>query len=300
MTQHPEASPWAVVLAAGDGRRIQAHARGPDGTPVPKQFCGFGRRDSMLRWALSRARGVAPPERIVTIVARDHARWWKTDLHDVLPENVVVQPRNRGTAAGVLLPLVRVLARDPEAVVVVLPSDHYVADEGALARALNRGVEVVRRHPSRVVLLGITPEEPDSDYGWILPGKPLGTHVRSVVDFVEKPIRAVASELHSGGALWNSFMFVANARTLLHLYSYLLPDLLEPFLRELVVSPRLTLEGLYDEAPTCDFSRDLLQRAADRLSVLAVPPCGWTDLGTPSRLARHLGGARRDLEPAAG
>jgi mannose-1-phosphate guanylyltransferase len=280
---------WAIVLAAGEGRRLSSLTRDARGVPVPKQYCSFGRGRAMLHWALDRAASIAPRDRVVTIVAEEHREWWTRELRALDPGNVVVQPRNRGTAAGILLPLVSVLRRDPEAIVVVLPSDHHVEDEATLAKSMRRAVAAVTADPDRAVLLGITPEEVDTQYGWILPRKGGGGAVRPVERFVEKPGATVAAELLLAGALWNSFVFVASGRLLLHLFEETLPELLEPFLRELVVSPRAgALEELYERIPERDFSKELLQRVPERLDLVAVPPCGWSDLGTPERLGRFL------------
>jgi mannose-1-phosphate guanylyltransferase len=286
-----ESHVWVIVLAAGEGRRLSALTTDVRGVSVPKQFCSFGRSRPMLHWALDRAKALVPAERIVTVVAREHRPFWENALDGLPPENIIVQPRNRGTAAGILLPLMSVLRRDPEATVVVMPSDHYVAEEETLCCSLERAVVEAALHPDRLVLLGITPDEAETEYGWILAKAREGAEgaVRGVERFVEKPTRTLAAELRLEGAVWNSFIFAVSGRTLLHFYSEVLPDLLDDFLRDLVVVPRPgALEELYELLPSKDFSKELLQRLAPRLAVVVVPPCGWSDLGTPARLERFL------------
>ena len=283
-----KANSWVIVLAAGEGRRLSALTRGPQGTSIPKQYCSFGRDRCMLQWALDRALGVAPLERVVTIVAREHRPFWERELEALPRSNVVVQPRNRGTAAGILLPLIRILARDPDATVCVLPADHYVEDEDTLKGALRAAIRTVDGHPERLVLLGITPEEVDTEYGWILPGPGFSGRTQPVKRFVEKPGVTVAAELLLQGAFWNSFVFAGAGRTLLRVIGERLPELLEAFSRERSLANDADLSELYDEIPSKDFSRDVLEGALGRLSLCAVPPCGWSDLGTPSRLGRFL------------
>jgi mannose-1-phosphate guanylyltransferase len=242
----------------------------------------------MLQWALDRARAVVPSERIVTIVAREHRPFWERELGALPRSNIVVQPRNRGTAAGVLLPLIRILQRDPEATVCVLPSDHYVENEETLAGALRAAVRVVEGQPDQVVLLGVTPEEVDTEYGWILPGPGRSGWTQPVQRFHEKPAAADAAELLLRGALWNSFVFAGAGRTLLQVIGERLPQLLEAFLSERPLEDDARLAELYEEIPSKDLSSDVFQGAVGRLSLFAVPPCGWSDLGTPSRLGRFL------------
>ena len=143
---------WGLVLAAGDGRRLQALTTKTDGLAVPKQFCALRSGPSLLSEALQRARKVAAPQRICTIVAEQHRRFWLGHLDSVRADNVIVQPRNRGTAHGILLPLLRILEVDPAARILVLPSDHYVRDEAQLAFALrDRGCGVILSHDGYVL-----------------------------------------------------------------------------------------------------------------------------------------------------
>lgn len=290
---------WAVVLAGGNGSRVSGLTSGPAGVAAPKQYCTFGRATCMLRWALDRAATVVPRERVLTIVAEEHRRFWDGELKDLPPGNVVVQPRNRGTAAGILLPFLEILLhRDPRGRVLVLPSDHYVADEPVLRRALREALGVPRTPDGRLVVLGMTPTADDPEYGWIVPASARGGALRDVAGFVEKPDAQTARDLVGSGALLNTLMFVADGRALLPIYEETLPRLLHPFLRLLRedVDGR-ALAGLYETLPVSDFSREVLERSPHRLSVLPVPDCGWSDLGTPERIQTFLDGPRRASRP---
>jgi len=285
---------WVVVLAAGEGRRVRALTTDASGASVPKQYCTFGGHKSMLRWALDRALGLVPPQRIVTVVAQEHRRWWKRDLSVIPAENVIVQPRDQGTAVGILLGVLYALFRQgPQLRVLVQPSDHYVRDERILRRSLREAIGNVERDPDRAVLLGMAPDGFDGEYGWILPAPSGRARVRSVALFREKPDAATAAELRSRGGLLNTLLFTANAGTLLRLYERALPALLATFLagvpRDVGWSPE-RLETVYRALSFHDFSRDVLERFPGELSVLPVPPCGWSDLGTPARLMHFLAG----------
>lgn len=286
----PSGQLWAVVLAGGDGTRVSSLSRGSTGELVPKQYCAFGSGESLLVQAVRRAAALVPRTRIVVVVAEQHRRLWGEALSELPQENVVVQPRNRGTAPGVLLPVLEiVLHRDHDARVLVLPADHHVGSEEVLGRALREAARAVRRPGAPLVLLGMAGEEGDNEYGWILPAR-RSAGVRAVLSFVEKPDPETSRGLASEGALVNSFIFASRGRTLVRLFEDSVPDLVRamvPFV--LAGSPRAQLRHLYDEIPTLDFSRAVLERAPGSLGVLAVPPCGWSDLGTPSRLESFLG-----------
>lgn len=281
-------SPWAVVLAGGDGDRVSAVTRDTDGLVVPKQFwCAHG-GPPMVRWALERARRIAPPARVLVAVTERHRAFWQRHLGDVPRHNILVQPENRGTAAGVLRALVEIQSREiTTAPVVLLPSDHYVEDERVLHDALGVAVRTACQGDPPVVLLGISPTTQEADYGWILP-ESSGTFAR-VRRFVEKPSARCVRKMIGEGALINSFILVARAHVLLALIARVFPDILrtfQRFAREPEGAPEV--RRLYEALPSMDLSRDVLQRSTAFLSVVRVPPCGWSDLGTLERLQRFL------------
>jgi mannose-1-phosphate guanylyltransferase len=279
---------WAIVLAGGDGLRLSEWTADPSGLAVPKQYCSFGRPRSMLRWALERACRVVPREHVVIVVAEQHRRFWEHELSDFPLDNIVVQPRNRGTGAGLLLPLLRLCRhRDAEARVLVLASDHYVGDEHTLRESLDLALNVRGRRAGRLLLLGMTPNGLDHDFGWIVPASRASDGIRRVAHFAEKPGPEGARDLMRRGALVNSLIFVAPVDLILRLYEESLPGILGALLD----CPgdavgREPLAEIYESIPTSDFSRDVLARSVRHLSVIQVPRCGWSDLGTPGRLRR--------------
>jgi mannose-1-phosphate guanylyltransferase len=279
---------WGVILAGGSGHRLRSLTADATGTVIPKQFCSVFEGPSLLRSSIRRMHAVVEPNRIMVVVAAAHRRWWEPELADIPPENIVVQPCDRGTACGVLLPLTSILYRDPEARVVVAPSDHYVRDEQTLSNSLLDAMAHVDDRPHELVLLGMEPDRPDTEYGWITPAHGVDGAVRVVRSFVEKPDARLAHQLMLSGALWSSFTFVATGETLMDHFRRTLPWLVDRFTTALgFVSwdrPDHVLLRLYDHLPTVDFSQRVLHSLTEQLHVLAVPPCGWTDLGTPQRL----------------
>lgn len=289
--QRPRSTPlpsldhrWVLVLAGGSGTRLASLTRTADGAVVPKQYCSLRGGRSLLGDALARADGLVGRDRVVVVVAAQHEAFWRRDLRDRDPANIVVQPHDRGTAAGVLLPLLRIEARDPHAQVTFVPSDHFAADETVLAAALDRAQTAAAR-AARIVLLGIAPDGPEADYGWVVPGE--WRHgIRLVRRFVEKPTRSRAAALMRSGGVWNSFLLVGTAERILRLYATRLPSLLGAMRAAEQTGDRRRAALLYAHLPAADFCRDLLAGAEGELGLLAAPPCGWTDLGTPARVAR--------------
>jgi len=200
---------WALVLAAGEGSRLRSLTTTASGRVVPKQFCSLFEGPSLLHQALCRGSTVAAPENTCVVVAERHRRWWEGPLWSLPPQNVIVQAENRGTGLGILLPLLHIMARDPGARLVLLPSDHHVRYEAVLSEALGTAIQEVQRDPERTVLLGMQPEDLDPDLGYLVPEAATGHDVLPIERFVEKPALAVASELIRAGALWNRWYFMA-------------------------------------------------------------------------------------------
>src|SRR5262245_34156446 len=195
---------WAIVLAAGEGSRLSTLTTDRSGVVVPKQYCSLLGGATLLEDALHRASQVVPGERVTTIVAQGHQRWWH-GLRSSMADRLIVQPANRGTAHGILLALLHILERDPAARILFLPSDHYVSDEYTLTVAMEGALAM--DVDESLVLLGITPEEPDPELGYIVQGacEARGTYL--VRRFIEKPESWLARRLVDAGCMWNSFIF---------------------------------------------------------------------------------------------
>ena len=278
---------WAIVLAAGSGTRLSSITRDDSGNTVPKQFCSLHGGPSLIRQALARARSVVSRDRIMAIVSPAHVRYWKPALSELADGNIIVQPHDRGTAVGILLPILCILARDPEARILILPSDHHFADESVIKNALRLAIDDVGHHRVGVVLLGIDADEPDPELGYIMPRAGDRTRLRAVHQFVEKPGIEEARRLCREGALWNSFILVSRAQSLLELYRRRHSHLVQA-LQAIRLHDYAQLLQAYLELPEVDFSRHIAADQAQQLSVMAVPRCGWNDIGTPHRLAQTL------------
>lgn len=284
---------WTIVLAAGRGKRLESFRVAASESPAPKQFRSFVGRESMLGWTIRRAQAVVPKERIVCVVAEEHRYWWQVQLEVLPPDNVVVQPSDKGTAVGILLPLFTVLERDPSASVLVLPSDHYVDNEEQLGRALCHACGLAQTAGQRVVLIGVEAGRDIADYGWIVPGESLASPIlRNVSAFSEKPDLSHARRLQRQGALVNSLILAATGHALLHLFSKAVPELFGQFSRQWHHGggKLSNARKVYDGLSSYDFSHDVLERQPESLLVYPAPStCGWVDLGTPARMTEFLG-----------
>ncbi len=298
-----ESHDWALVLAAGDGTRLRSLTTVGSGISVPKQFCSLYGGPSLLHEALRRARAVVPDQRTCVVVAEQHRTWWAGALRSLPAENVIVQAKNRGTGLGILLSLLHILTRDPKARIILLPSDQYVSQESVLTAAIKHALTRLEWRARETILLGVRPEERDPDLGYIVPGQNDGGGAHCVARFVEKPSLIVANELIQAGGLWNAFIIVSTGAALLDLFCNRFPEIVG-VLSAAIRSDKnknsacTGVDEIYGSLPVVDFSRDILAEQLATLRVLPVPACGWSDLGTPERVAGALRRASRLETPA--
>lgn len=278
---------YAIVLAGGEGTRLAAVAQEAYGYARPKQFCQFGSEQSLLEETLERAeRFTCRPSRIAVAVTRRH----RTETDECLadwPEVVrVEQPGSLDTGPAILYALLHVLARDPLATVLVLPSDHHLSDDRAFVDALIDASHVLEDDPDRVLLAGARLQAPEPGLGWIVPAPTRGAW-SPILRFVEKPDEVEAQALFDAGALANTFVILARGAALARLFGLHTPDWWME-LSGAFVNPE-AVEQLYLRKGPSNFSHDVLAHAVASLGVIPLDGVEWSDIGTPERLFARRG-----------
>lgn len=274
---------WAIVLAAGEGRRLAGLTERLYGTPLPKQFAVLRGQTSLLQDTVERLLPLVPPERVVVVVPAEHEAVAVSQLSAWEGIHVVAQPVNRGTGPGILLPLAYVLERDPDATVCICPSDHTYGDPDALRVAVRRAVIASRAWP--LVVIGVRATRPETEYGWMRTAHGEG-RAQTVRMFVEKPDAVVAERLLEEGALWNTFVMIGLACSIWEASAERMPEQAEvigscgPLDGQL---GRRRLAAAYAELEERNFSREVLE-AEPRLCAIELVDAGWCDMGSPERV----------------
>jgi len=285
---------WAIVLAGGSGSRMQAFTKRWLGHPRPKQYCAFTGRRTMLEHTLERASAAAGSWRVVTIIDPKHKEYLLAPRRMRVPGHIIEQPQPRDTGPGVFLPLARVLAQDSEAIVALMPSDHFIFPRKRFLALLEEAYLLAERLPEDLVLLAARPDSPESDYGWILPGAPIpDSRALRVSLFREKPGHDDAVELRRQGALWNTMIVTTRAATLWEVGRRFQPGMIRRFeaLMGRIGLPDQSeaVTEAYRGMDALNFSRDILEPAAERTVVLPMDGVRWCDWGRPRRVIETLG-----------
>src|SRR5271165_248893 len=282
---------WGLILAGGDGVRLRDLTRWVSGDDRPKQFCPLLGNRTLFEATQQRAERSIPANHILFALNRAHEPYYRDLIRSGL--NSIVQPFNRGTAPAILYGLMHIARLDRDAIVSILPCDHYYSPETAFEAALEMGQEIAEQHTDSVLLLGAPPKGPETEYGWIQTGQRIGRDgLFHVQGFKEKPTLAVAENLYKTGSLWNMFVMVGHVHAFLDIASQTMHHLLtalEPHLTVTRSNNEIRIpDQLYNQIAATDFSSQVLASVTDRLLALRLHKLEWSDLGDPYRVLATL------------
>ena len=289
----PVGEVWGIILAGGDGTRLQCLTARIEGDTRPKQFCRLTGDESLLTQTWRRISPLIDVGRMITVVTRKHEPYYRRELAAWPQMALAVQPENRGTGVAIGLAILMLQNLNPEAIVVTLPSDHHYRNESAFLDVVEAGINAARENPGRIVLVGAESNYPETDYGWIEPVETVpcnaGLTPTGIRQFWEKPSLSSAQDLLQRGCLWNTFVSIGNVGAFIELLCEAAPYAM------LSLSAGFSdndLDSSYRAIQNIDFSRDVLTCSPERLLVIRDAASGWTDLGTPDRVVNTVARAR--------
>jgi mannose-1-phosphate guanylyltransferase len=285
---------WAVVLAGGDGTRLQSLTLKISGDLRPKQFCSIFGGKSLLSQTWQRLGPIFRSDHTMFVLTRAHERFYRQEILGAENSCMFVQPENRGTGVAITAAILSIIRSDIDSIVAFFPCDHYYTNEDAFASTIRSAMGFADEHPTSLVLLGAHAHYPEVEYGWIEPGQGIGDLPLSRVNrFCEKPSLQEAQALLRRGCLWNTFVTVGRAETFLELLCAEIPDVVSSIAAALTDQD---LDSAYRGVRTVDFSHAVLVPQPHRLLVVHDAVSGWTDLGNPTRVIDTL--TRNNIEPA--
>ena len=270
---------YCLILAGGRGRRLWPCSRETD----PKQFIDFfGTGHTQLQQTYSRMAKCVSKEHIYVSTNIDYLDLVTRQLPEVPRDHILAEPIMRNTAPSVAWASHRIMQRNPDAVLIAVPSDQLVLNEEAFTHNVCEGLEFAASH-DMFVAMGVTPTRPEPGYGYIQKDGHLSGNIYNVRSFTEKPDREFAQLfMDSGEFLWNTGMFVSNVRNVWRMFSVFLPEVLRRFDEiKAQATPQEEDDYMMENFPTypnISMETGILEKLKD----VCVMKCdfGWADLGT--------------------
>jgi mannose-1-phosphate guanylyltransferase len=284
---------WTLALAGGDGVRLSEYVERRFGRRIPKQYCCLLGERSMLQHTLDRLNQLNPASRTLTVIGTHHGDFAYPQIRD-RSDHVFRQPASRDTGMALYVALAMIKRWNPNAIVTITPTDHYVTPAAVYVDQVRAAQSVASRLRDQVIILGVRPTEPDPELGYLALGEQVSEipHVRRLAGFVEKPSVVRAQELNESGALWNTMVTCGSVQALWDLGRAAEPQLLDILdsLVPLVGTPDEddAIEYVYRAYLPVSFSRDMLERVPERLCAMELGGIEWSDWGKPERIETVL------------
>ncbi len=276
-----------LIMAGGIGSRFWPKSR----VSKPKQFLSFVDNKSLIQTTIERIESLVPAERILVSTNIDYVDLVKEQIPEIPDENIIGEPVAKNTAPCIAFAAALIHERDPDATMVVLPSDHYIRDNQVFIQDLTTCINSLDDNSDRLVTLGITPNRPETGYGYIQFNdsqtiKIDDFYAYPVKTFAEKPdLQTAVKFLESGDFLWNSGMFVWKTGRILQEIEEQLPVLhhqVTVFSDALKKSNGLPsdeiLNSVYQACFPVSIDYGIMEKSAN---VIVVPShFDWSDLGS--------------------
>ena len=282
---------YSVIIAGGKGTRFWPLSR----SRKPKQLLKLFGPKTLLDETADRVLSLGGSDRTLIVTVAEQLNAVRKELSALPRKNFLAEPEGKNTAPCIGLAALEVIGRDPDAVMIILPADHWVSDVPAFRRTLKGAAELAARH-DRLVTIGIQPAYPETGYGYIVKGKPVADAENAdayhVKKFKEKPNAKIAGQLLRQGSLWNAGIFAWKASTLLALMEQYQPAIhksLEKIANaaggKSLATPTPKLGSViareYKKMPSISIDHAILEPAGSEGRVLTVPgQFGWSDVGS--------------------
>ena len=290
---------YAVIMAGGKGTRFWPLSR----PQRPKQLLKLLSARSLIRESVERVLPLFGRRNTLVVTVDEHHRAVLRELPLLPKNNFLIEPQGNNTAPCIGLAAVELSARDPDAIMAVLPADHWVSDPRRFSRTLRAAMRLAQRHDV-LITLGIRPDYPETGYGYILKGRKAARSnampVYRVDGFEEKPNLKRARQLTRRGALWNSGIFIWRAAAILESLRRYAPAIARGLerIQEITrgrglatLSPKAlsVLRREYRKMPNISIDYAVLEKAGSEGRVVTLEAdFGWSDVGNWAALHRML------------
>jgi mannose-1-phosphate guanylyltransferase len=267
-------------MAGGIGSRFWPMSR----TNYPKQFLDIlNTGKTLIQSTYERFAKFIPAENIYVVTSEEYIPFVKQQLPDIITENILGEPSRKNTAPCIAYISFKLHQKDPEAALIVAPSDHIIHDVEAFMQVSNQALHFVS-HLNAFVTLGIKPTYPNTGYGYIqFEQLAVSKDVYKVKTFTEKPNLELAKTFFASGEfLWNGGIFVWQVKNILSAFEKYLPEMYEVFYAEKdqfnTQAEKKAIERIYPQCTNISIDFGIMEKASN---VYVIPSSfGWSDLGT--------------------
>lgn len=270
---------YAVIMAGGIGSRFWPVST----AEFPKQFHDMlGTGETLLQKTFSRLNKMIPSENIYILTNESYLRITLKQLPEISEDQVVLEPAMRNTAPCILLSALKIQKKNPDAVMLVAPSDHWIEDETAYSEDVEACFKAAQQEDI-LMTLGIEPTFPNTGYGYIEADKSQKSSIKKVMQFREKPNYSTAKEfLASGNFVWNAGIFIWSVKSITASFEKYLPEMSTLFSKGIgalnTSEEKEFIENNYSEAENISIDYGILEKA-DNVFVQTAN-FDWNDLGT--------------------
>ena len=279
---------YAVILVGGIGRRLQPLSK----LSRPKPFLSVTKdRKTIFAKTVARIRKILPIKNIIVVANKRQAHLIKKSSPKILKGNLLLEKASKNTAPAIALASLELRKRSGDAVIVVLPADHYIGNESVYLNTLKKGIDFVKGNPGALVTIGLNPSFPATGYGYIrVKARGRRGDVYKVERFVEKPdIQTAQKFIENGSYLWNTGTFIFKAVTFLGAIRRLAKGIYEP------LKDMRKIEEKYDTLPNISVDYAIMEKAYEIYCVKGSYK--WEDIGSFDSLKKVLRAeGRRFLE----
>lgn len=271
---------YPIILAGGTGTRFWPKSR----MAKPKQYLSLFDDTTLIQSTVDRLLSLAGSKKLIMVSSMEQKQWIREQLPWMRTENVLYEPDRRNTAPAIGLAALQVLARDPDAIMILSPADHLIRDTTAFVRNVKTAIQWITQHPEALVTLGVPPRYPATGFGYIQYGDEIeNTGVYRVLRFSEKPdIKHAKQYLDSGDYLWNCGLFIWRADTILNAIAQFMPKLhqgLEKIKPALGTSTFFSvLKQVYSDLPSRSIDYGIMEHTKNAYVVRAE--FDWNDIGS--------------------
>lgn len=273
---------YAVIMAGGKGSRFWPKSR----EKMPKHLLNITGKKTIIQKTVERIEPLIPAENIFVVTGVAHCDEVIRQLPDLPGKNIIIEPFMRNTAPCIGLAAMHIKKRDPDGIMVVLPSDHYISDEEAFRHTIATAGKMAQKG-SFLLTIGVYATRPETGYGYMEQGETVtvieGKEIFKVKSFREKPdLRQAEIFLQERGFYWNSGMFIWNVSAILHEIETFLPNLYQGLLR-------------IEDALGTDYEKDIIMEVYQKLTPVSIDygvmerskktllikgDFGWSDIGS--------------------